>query len=84
MATSEVQIYLNICLVNMWHLNIFRYLFGELCGIQIYSDICLGPFYDICPSLATTLTYTTTAPPELLPLLELKLLLLPQDCCYKK
>ena len=25
---SSVQIYLDICLVNMWHPNIFGYLFG--------------------------------------------------------
>ena len=37
-----------ICLVNMWHPNIFGYLLIEICDIQIYLDICSCPFYDIC------------------------------------
>ena len=41
-AISRVQIYLAICLINIWHHNIVRYSFGELCGIQIYTDICLA------------------------------------------
>ena len=51
---SPVQIYLDIHLVNMWHPNIFWYSFTKLCGIQIYSDICLDPFYDIHSSLIFT------------------------------
>ena len=43
-AISRVQIYSDMRSVNMWHPNIFGYLFGKLCGIQIYSDICSGPF----------------------------------------
>ena len=50
-AHSQVQIYLDIPMVNMWHLNIFRYPFNKLCGIQIYSDICSGPFHQFCSSL---------------------------------
>ena len=45
---SGVQIYLDISSVNMLHLNIFGYSFGAWCGIGMYSDICLCPFYDIC------------------------------------
>ena len=37
-----------ICLVNMWHPNIFGYLLIEICDIQIYLDIFSCPFYDIC------------------------------------
>ena len=51
-AISGIQIYLDICLVNVWHQNIFGYSFGTLCGIQIFSYICLSPFYEICSSLA--------------------------------
>ena len=43
-AISEVQIYSDICLVNMLHLNIFRSSVGTYCGIRIYSDIRLCPF----------------------------------------
>ena len=50
-AISRVGIYSDIRLVNMWHPNIFGYLSRKLCGIQIYSDICLGSFYDIRLSL---------------------------------
>ena len=39
-AISWVQIYLDIFLEIIWHANIFKYLFGKLCGIQIYSDTC--------------------------------------------
>ena len=46
-----VQIYSDIGLVNMCPPNIFRYLFGKLCGIWIYSDICSGPIYDTRSSL---------------------------------
>ena len=42
------QEYGYICLVNMWHPNIFGYLFIEICDIQIYLDIHSCPFYDIC------------------------------------
>ena len=41
LAIFAVQIYSDICLVNMWHPNIFRYLFGTECCIRIYSYICL-------------------------------------------
>ena len=54
-AISRVGIYSDICSVNMWHPNIFRYSFSKLCGIQIYSDICSGPFYDIRSSLGVSL-----------------------------
>ena len=54
-AISRAQTYFYICLVNMWHLNIFRYWFGKLFVIQIYSDICLGPWYDIRSSLQVSL-----------------------------
>ena len=53
-AISPEQIYSDIHLVNMWHPNIFWYSFTKLCGIQIYSDICLDPFYDIHSSLIFT------------------------------
>ena len=43
-AISRVQIYSDMRSVNMWHPNICEYLSGKLCGIQIYSDICSGPF----------------------------------------
>ena len=59
-AISRVQIYLDICLVNMWHPNIFRYLFCKLCGIQIYSNILYGPFYDIRSSLDWLTDYPLT------------------------
>ena len=48
---SRVQIYLGSHSVNMLHPNIFGYLFGKLLGIQNYSDICLGLFYNIRSSL---------------------------------
>ena len=38
-------------LVNMLHMNIFSYSFGTYCGLQIYSDICSCPIYDIRSSL---------------------------------
>ena len=38
-AISLVQMYLNICSVNMWHPNIFGYLFVKLYGIRIYIPI---------------------------------------------
>ena len=50
-SISGIQIYLDICLVNMGHPNIFGYLFSTVCGIQIFSYICLCPFYEICSSL---------------------------------
>ena len=48
---SKVRIYLDICLVNMLHLNLFKYLFGTYCSIGIYLVICSFPFYDIRSSL---------------------------------
>ena len=50
-AISGVRIYSDIHSVIMLRPNIFGYLFGTYCGIQIYLDICLCPFYDICSSL---------------------------------
>ena len=50
-AISAIQIYSGIRSVNMLHPNIFIYSFGTYCGIRIYSDICLCPFYDIRSSL---------------------------------
>ena len=41
--------YLYLC--HFLSTNIFGYLFGKLCGIRIYLDICLGPVYDIRSSL---------------------------------
>ena len=52
-AISRVQIYLDIHSIYMCHPNIFGYLFGKLCEIQIYSDLPSGPFYDICSKLCT-------------------------------
>ena len=43
---------------NVWHPNIFVYLFGTWCGIQMYSDICSCPFYDIRSSLMTCVPAT--------------------------
>ena len=42
-----VWIYSDIHSLYMWHSNIFRYLLDKLCGIRIYFNIRLCPFYDI-------------------------------------
>ena len=60
-AISQVQIYSDIRLVNIWHLNIFVYSLGKLCGIRICFDICFGPFYDIRSSLSHR--HHTDSPP---------------------
>ena len=64
---------IHICWVNSWtskyiwifgrsilrHPNIFGYSFGQFLGIQIYSDICLDKFCNICSSLHCTALHCT-------------------------
>ena len=69
--------YYYICLVNMWHLNIFGYLFIEICDIQIYLDICSCPFYNIFLQLPN-------APHPLLDDIICERLLMEKDFCFTK